>query len=153
MPYHDDDYVNSFSVYPRRLLIGCSIKNTSNKTVSIPFKSLQDTICSSGFTVSINHTDVIPIMVEELRYYDKFSIKPNETIEIDIRTFVYRYDKGKYAKMSLQDLLRLLNVEYEKDSNDKNLSENEMADVQITWNKNLGIHSDEKGNGNIQCGP
>ncbi len=153
MPSQDDDYVNSFSIYPRRLRLRCSIKNTSKKKVSIPFKTMLDTISSSSFIVTINRSDRVPIIVEQLGFNDKFSIKPNEIIKIEICSIIFKCENGKYGKMPLQDLLRLINVKYEKDSNDKSLSDNEMANVNFIWDQNLHIICEEKGNRNNRCGP
>ena len=153
MPYDDDDYVNIFSEYPRRIRFGCTIKNTSDMIVSLPFKTMQDTTCSSCFKVMIKHTDEIPIMVEQIGYYDKYNLMPQEIIKLEICSLIFKYGKGKYGKMSLQDLLRLIKVEYEKDINDKSLSENKMVDVDIIWNKDLLIQCKKKGNRDNKCGP
>lgn len=149
MPYQDNDYVNSFSLYPRRIRLGCSIKNTSDRIVSLPFKTIQDTTCSSCFKVTINHTDEIPIVVEQAGYNDKYNLMPQDLIKFEICSLFFKYEKGKYGKKTLQDLLRQIKVEYQKDISDKSLSENEMADVFITWNKDLHIECEKKETGII----
>ena len=152
MPFQDDDYVKSFSVYPRRIHLFCSIKNTSDRYISLPFESSLDTISSSKFKVIVNHSDEIPIMVNCLSQYDKLNIKPNEIITFEICVFILRYKKGKLATMPLMDLLRLLEFEYQKSIEDKSLSENRMANIHFLWNKNLRIIREEKRSRTIRCG-
>lgn len=153
MPYQDEKYVNSFAIYPRRLHLGCSVKNTSNRIVSLPFQTFVDTLCSSYFKITINNSDEISGRVERVGFYDNYNIKPNEIIQMDMMLFIWKYKNGKLSKLPLQDLLKLIKVEYVKDTNDKNLSENEMTGVIFKWNDNLHIMSEKKGDRTIKCGP
>lgn len=155
MPYDDDEYVDSFLLYPRRVHLGCTIENTSDRIVSIPFKTFaNDTTPSSFFRVIVNDSDeFLPHIVSRIGRYDNYRIRPKEKISLEIKLLIRQYRDGILAKESLQDLLSQIRLEYVKDSADNHLSENEMADIIVKWNKELYIKNTKKGNRNLRCGP
>ena len=153
MPYQDKEYVDSLSPYPRKLILGCSIINMTERIVSVPFKTLDDTTCLSCFKVKLNHFDDIPIRVHLNRNVDLFNIMPHDTIYFDIAADIRLLNNGEVASLPLRDLLPLVKIEYNQDSYDKIRSKNEMAALRIGWNKNLIIMAEKKGNRKNLCGP
>ncbi len=146
MPYDDDEYVDSFPLYPRRVNLGCTIENTSDRIVSIPFKTFaNDTTPSSYFRVIINDSDeFLPSMVSRMGRYDNYRIRPKEKISMEMKFYIRQYRDGKLAKEPLRDLLSQMRLEYVKDSADNHLSDNEMANIIVKKKNVLYLNIEKK---------
>jgi hypothetical protein len=138
--YYEDNKLRSAQTENRRIMLGLTIFNRTNKTVYIPFKStVYNGIDSINYRSSINlyvKGKIVSRWLDIRVNFIKRELKPADSTYIIVRFYGTEFKKaGVNEKIPLKKLMALTSLKYKKCLSDTVFSKYPISDIVFTKTK------------------